>query len=864
MWLRKKLQKKFITEKKYHHLKNVIFFNERIKAASSKAASSEAASSKAASSEAASSEAASSDSIINNKKDVLIKCIELDPENSDYYFELKLILIGGKEYNSIDLLNKAIELNGSKGEYYIEFINLSYRMPCINLPNNLKSIKEIIECSQKLLIDAIEKNPFEYKNYYYLAQIGNYISYFNNITLNDGSVLTKNQLNIKSLECIFHNFPLVAKILSETKPEADADADAEAEADADAEAEANIEAIILEIEKFDLEYYYKIIGECDLKRNKILSIQDYNFTAKDLIINAMSLYYPCSLLIKCSDLLMPDEIIIINNVKLDRVNCLEKGIEYCLLEIHLYPNCEGNYYQLFLFLNKLNKTTIILNSGIEMSLKDLIITELKLSGFNWLYYEELILCMNSINDIFTIDGTDYTILDLYDIVIKRFPNYSKIYTCLASWLINFADYYYLQELLLKSIKLDPLNDWAYRDLALLAITNNHDIVNIDGIDYTIIDLYNVAIKLNPTRSMTFLVLVCYMNQKQLSNIQLGNTKYSRIELLLKAIDINDAPQVYFQIAESLIDMNESFIYINSVKYNISDLYIKAINLEPTAKYYYNLARFLNKSKISTIKINDAEMSITEIYREAIKLNPNCAFYYCFFALYLKKNDTDYNTRLTIIDLYKKAIYLNPKNPTYYYNLAYYLISLSENNVVEIDIFNENYKAADTSVSMTIKDLLVKCILLDSSKGLYFNTLANFLDKEETCIINDNVWIKECLKQKAYLLGYIDNNLLQNENDVFYYNIALTLKNDYIYINNKRMTKIDLYVKAIELNPTKILYYYDLACLLDNNKIITFSNKTVVNKKSLLIKVLDYYIKGNDVKGNDEQLDIVKTINSLIE
>lgn len=163
------------------------------------------------------------------------------------------------------------------------------------------------------------------------------------------------------------------------------------------------------------------------------------------------------------------------------------------------------------------------------------------------------------------------------------------------------------------------------------------------------------------------------------------------------------------------------------------------------------------------------------------------------------------------------------------------------------------------IEMTQKGLFLKAIELDPENATAYYNLSFALNPGETVILTDgqsmnskSLILETILLNPLHAEAYSDfaNNLPQNTPPIEFPDMA-------------PMTKKDLYLKAIELDPQDGSAYYNLAHILDYDRFVTLPNGAQMNPKKLLLKAIDlnpYYFRYYSSLHN--QLNVDETVKLL--
>ncbi|CAM0117184.1 hypothetical protein [Rhabdochlamydiaceae symbiont of Dictyostelium giganteum] len=270
------------------------------------------------------------------------------------------------------------------------------------------------------------------------------------------------------------------------------------------------------------------------------------------------------------------------------------------------------------------------------------------------------------------------------------------------------------------------------------------------------------------------------------------------------------PAYYIYLDASLV-MTQTTIQLGDQDFNRANLFDKAKNMylslldqgSESAETYLNLGYLLDVSG-GNLQIKNKSMSVQDCYIKAIDLDPNMtAAYYNLASIISKKKITLLNgSSMTKKELYLKVISLGPtpnENEVYFC-----LANLLDKNEALI-VLNEDQKLAfsEKNKEITILDRNREFILYDKNNApllLHENGIITFLDK-------DNFFT---------LVG--KNGALKP-------------------LDKPSITKKELFIKAIALDPDMPLAYYELGLLLDENEEVTFLDGSSVTKKELFMKAI---------------------------
>ncbi len=346
-----------------------------------------------------------------------------------------------------------------------------------------------------------------------------------------------------------------------------------------------------------------------------------------------------------------------------------------------------------------------------------------------------------------------------------------------------------QQRFLKAIEREPLNPQAYTDLAgtLLA---GESIRLLDGTVMTQSQLYRESITLDPNYAPAYRDFGRTLTQGKSAHLPSG-TEMTQQQLYLRAVDLDPHDSLaHCYLAETLLG-GLSISLANGKALTQQPLYLEAIALNPrNAQAYRGLAAILTNGKSITL--------------------PD-------------------RTEITQQGLYIKAIELDPNHAEDYLNLAQTLpIPPRKDWSVETVRLN--------GTVYNHQQLYLKAVLLGVKDRSAYEKLEDALSERESLRLPDGTMMPK--EQLTWLLHYI---LDDPEDARGYYGLAgtLALGGSVCLPGGTRMTKQDLLLKVIALDPEHARAYHDLAFLLPPPKgIVCLPDGTFKNKQELYLKAIE--------------------------
>lgn len=297
----------------------------------------------------------------------------------------------------------------------------------------------------------------------------------------------------------------------------------------------------------------------------------------------------------------------------------------------------------------------------------------------------------------------------------------------------------------------------------------------------------------------------------------------------------------------------------SIKLNNGDLltkvqlYQKCIELDPNfAAAYYGLGIMIRAS--SSVIVNGQLMTTRDVFIKCIELDPHMASAYYYLAETLSSRETvylPYCGPITKIQLYVKCIDLDPSFAPAYSRLVLLLgpresISLFGKVMYRTELMAECDKicyatlkkesasrekflnAVDPHRRVIIEGALQSIALYPNEAGAYYELAINIPSGGSI-----DLWDGTQQNQAELLRKAIE---LDPSAGIPYYQLSKALSgNDTVLIAGKTYTQQDLLLTCIDHDSTFALAYRDLANTLQNGSSIRLSNGIVFVKEELLQK-----------------------------
>lgn len=264
---------------------------------------------------------------------------------------------------------------------------------------------------------------------------------------------------------------------------------------------------------------------------------------------------------------------------------------------------------------------------------------------------------------------------------------------------------------------------------------------------------------------------------------------------------------------------------------------RSISLQTDPKNAENYEELAKNLEIDgTIQFADgSSMTKQMLFLKIIELNPSCAFAYNNLANTLVPGSSTWinGTMMTQEELYEKSIELNPNEPLGYYNLSRI-------------IPNDKMKVK--------RELILKAIKLRPGFAIAYSSLGNTLTGEESFQFPDsNLIIQlQLLLPRDCNIQFLNNRVtkpqlflicihLDPKFALTYYNLGTLLpKGGSIQLlNGKKMTQQNLFWQAIELNSEFSLAYLGLSTTLrEGDSIRLPKNDTIMTKQQLYDKAIE--------------------------
>ncbi|KAN0012367.1 hypothetical protein ACTFIU_007666 [Dictyostelium citrinum] len=570
-------------------------------------------------------------------------------------------------------------------------------------------------------------------------------------------------------------------------------------------------------------------------------------------------------------------ILLPNGKKVNKVGLLIKAIEV-----------DSNYSYAYYNLGKCLKTSsVVFSNSTIMKKKDLFIKYISFHPNHAFAYNNLAINIKPEETVTLLNsGKIMTQSELYKKAIDLNPLYSNPYINLASIICEpvkllSGQVISKKELLIKAIDIDPLNANAYNNLAT-NIEKDEIVTLASGKQVNKKYLYLKSIDCNPNNANAYNNLALFLKTND-DKIQLLNGIWlDKKSLYIRSLSIEPLNNLmaYNNLANCL-KPNEKIQLLNGNWIDKKQLYIKSISIDPTIpRIFINLAK--NMNFIEKIQLEDGTKLLKkDILIKIVDFEPNQWIHYYNLANALKLNESVKLQSMPLVqkiskkELYLKALDLNPNSDARLYNVLAGIIKP-----------NETVKLLNDKVVYTKKDLYLKSIQLEKDNpNTYLNLSLILLHNESVTMLpelnengipinkknNDDNNISEIKLSKKELL--IKTIQLDPSNSKAYINLADEIDSTEIITILRcddqqqqlvPFTKIDLYVFSIHVFAKNAIAYYNLALNLPTYKqSITLLNGKTMTTRQLLIKAISINNKFADayhllakLLNHDEQIQIL--------
>lgn len=307
-------------------------------------------------------------------------------------------------------------------------------------------------------------------------------------------------------------------------------------------------------------------------------------------------------------------------------------------------------------------------------------------------------------------------------------------------------------------------------------------------------------------------------------------------------------------------LDEKIQFPDGTEMSQEEIFLKAIELDPDCSSAYNYLGTICDA-LSKIKLPDgAEMTQQQLFLKAIEKDPNNSSAICNlgstlegggsmvlpngaqltreqqFVRVIRKHQAVAHPSLTKIslpndaaemtrrELFLRAIECDPANPAPYFNLCFTLQR------------NESVKLPDGK-KMDARALCIHTLRLNPNYAEAWSDLANTIP---VIFSGNRPYQFPKMKPLTRLELYLDAVELDPNDGSVYSNIALFLNEDETIElpNGDQMDCIELLLKAIELDPFYYSYYAHLAQILYDDEEVELHDGTILTRSELLDKVDD--------------------------
>ncbi|EGC39146.1 hypothetical protein DICPUDRAFT_96644 [Dictyostelium purpureum] len=761
------------------------------------------------------------------ENDLYLKSIQLNPTNAFCYYNIAMgldnqeelvTLPSGKKMNKIQLFVKAIETDQNyslayynlaknlktntiimsnsivmkRKDLFIKYIHFhpnhsfAYNNLGLNIkPNEVIQLLNGQKMNQKdLYRKSIDLNPNYSNPYINLASI----TTDSTVTLMNGSVLTKIDLYLKAIDC------------DENSSNA----------------------------------YNNLAAHVD-KHQIICLLNGTKMSKKDLYLKSIDCnpqnangYNNLALFLSNND----DKIQLLNGIKMNKK-------ELYINSISIDPNNNLMAYNNLANCLKTNET-VELKNGKIMNKKDLYIRCIGIDGTIPRIYINLAKNVNFIEKITLEDGNKLSKKDIFTKIIDLEPDQWIHYYNLANSLklneqvklIN-GQKIGKKELYIKAIDLNAYDARLFN--GLISILKNNEVIKLlNGLVLSKKDLYCKSMELEPNNSNTYFNLAMILTSSDVIQLRGCTENMNKRDLFIKCISLDPKnSKSYIYLADEMT-INDTVVVYNNAEMNDGqlmnklDLYIKSIDVfAKNAVAYYKTALYLPEPLESVQLLNGRAFTRQQLLLKSISINPRMAHSYFLLGQLLGPNESiklPDGLHTGKKDLFIKSIELSPYVAQFYFGLATHMAS--HQNALEMIAKINGYRIKTRDVYL--KSLYVHAdYLFDITTGQLFLDMANMQTAHGQKINN----IEQCTKA-------IDSDPFDYNN---YFQLAYYLGFDesVTLLNNTNMTRNELCIKTIQINPNHVQSYFCLYFSLKNSsddQYITMLNGEKLNKKDLLSKI----------------------------
>lgn len=790
---------------------------------------------------------------------LFLKAIDLDPENSDAYYNIALTLSNGEHVvlfdgivmTQADLYLKAIHCEVAKAKQ-------------MRLGNVLQPGGPMLANSRAMMMNhfvcMIDKDGWSAVGY---VCLGHLLTSHADVKLLDGRSMKQMDLFLKALKCdpedsigcIYFD---LGRSLSEGQKVKLFDA---TEYDARKLFITGLSKNLKKIETYQHQAASlsdpdacATVGSMRLTRQQLLRL------VKDMEVHTASLCHALA------QTLSSDE-------KIE----LEPGRQYNRIELaQMAVTCDphvGAYnYDLAKYLGPKSDITVKLRDGTVMTQKQLFVKAIHLMPKDAEVYYCLAMCLDSDECILLSDGRMMWRILLIIEAIRLDPSVGHYYYCLASFMteddsiaLNSGKRYSQKDLYLSAIRRDPEHAYAYCNLG--ATLKRGERVPIPGQgEMTQDQLYLKAIKLDPTYHEAYRRLGEALLRGQTIRL-LDGCEMTQQKLLLKAIALNPNDYLaYIYLANSL--SKGTLVTLPGGK-SVSqlDLYVLAISIAPHRALPYASLGSLPKTEKMTHLLDGRLMSDDELFEKSLYLEPKNPDVQLLVGNGMANGSTlnvQQLGKVTKEKLIKSAASHPRHSAETYISLGN---TLSEGEVVNL-----------RGVALTKQKLYLEALQKDPFSSAGYCALANMLPDDGWIALADGVRISkkllyvkavECDRDnvEAYCqlgLSMIETShpefilgITQAATDLFHCAITIdpNCSTAYLgigmFIGKHRkgstyqfltpqphsLSEEQLYLKAITCDENNALPYLALGTFLGKNKTSTMASGRVVNQREAYLQAV---------------------------
>ena len=321
-------------------------------------------------------------------------------------------------------------------------------------------------------------------------------------------------------------------------------------------------------------------------------------------------------------------------------------------------------------------------------------------------------------------------------------------------------------------------------------------------------------------------------------VLLNNEQKLQKDLFLESIKSNpEFPDVYYELACTLLVDGEIELLENKIRMNRSELFLKCIHLhrelelekkaekEKLSNAYCQLGAHLKETGQSSIKLkNRNEMNVIQLFQKSIELDRSNNLAWQYLGDTLPDGDTITFENVgvkTKEDILLESISLNRDSPN-----AKTYFDLGKTIAKEITLHD-----GDT---FDKKNLFLKCLSLDENYFPAFPCLAAFLSPEE--VLEDLGGLTKRVLYVEYLNWCDKDNADAADVADAFYNLGIILKDDEsIGIKDEELTKEGLFKKSIAFNENNTHAYHALGEILPEGGESILFNDVKMTKKDLLAR-----------------------------